>query len=125
MMQPSSMQAWEKNSFLDAGNANYLEYLYQTYLTDPSAISPAWRDYFANTFQSAHVSAHSQKQISVDALIEAYRLLGHLHAELDPLKMQVKPLVPELMPSYYHFTKSDFNDIFDCGTLFGSQKRTL
>ncbi len=125
MIQPSSMQAWEKNSFLDAGNASYLEYLYQMYLTDPSAISPAWREYFASTLQPQMDTVHSQKQIAIDALIESYRLLGHLHADLDPLKMQIEPLVPELMLSYYHITKSDLNDIFDSNTLFGQKTRSL
>jgi len=43
--------------------------------------------------------ALERKQISVLQLINAYRFLGVRHANLDPLKHQEKPFVPELDPS--------------------------
>ncbi len=68
---------------------------------------------------------HEHKQARVYELIEAYRLLGHLQAEIDPLKRRNVPLVPELMTTYYHFTKEDLQTLFDVGTLPGAKQRSL
>ena len=42
-------------------------------------------------------------------LIRAYRIRGHLIANLDPLSIQKKEEHPELKPENYGFKKNDFN----------------
>jgi len=69
--------------------------------------------------------SHEHKQIQVMELIEAYRLLGHLHANIDPLNLREKPLVPELMLAYYQLSETDFTKAFDAGSLPGPKMRTL
>lgn len=73
--------------------------------------------------QNALIREH--KQIRVVELIDAYRLLGHLHADIDPLELRSKPLVPELMLSYYHLSTTDLDTVFDSGSLPGPKSRTL
>ncbi len=68
---------------------------------------------------------HQKKQTRVLALIDAYRLLGTLHATLDPLKLKQKPLVPELMLSFYRLTDRDLPTLFEVGTLPGPSPRPL
>jgi 2-oxoglutarate dehydrogenase E1 component len=68
---------------------------------------------------------HEHKQIRVRELIDAYRLLGHLHADIDPLKMREKAVVPELMLSYYHLSSADLETPFDAGSLPGPKERPL
>ncbi|MGH6870778.1 MAG: 2-oxoglutarate dehydrogenase E1 component [Rhizomicrobium sp.] len=48
-----------------------------------------------------HNAAH--KSIRAIQLVRAYRVLGHLAAELDPLKLNPKPAQPQLEPSFYGF----------------------
>ena len=51
-------------------------------------------------------------------LIRAYRIRGHLIANLDPLGLQKKEEHPELKPETYGFTKKDFDrKIFLDGVL--------
>ncbi len=65
----------------------------------------------------------SVKQASKDSvraimLIRAYRIRGHLIANLDPLSIQKKQEHPELKPETYGFRKSDYNrKIFLDGVL--------
>ena len=65
----------------------------------------------------------SVKQASKDSvraimLIRAYRIRGHLIANLDPLSIQKKNEHPELRPESYGFTKKDYNrQIFLDGVL--------
>ena len=66
---------------------------------------------------------NSIKQASKDSvraimLIRAYRIRGHLIANLDPLSIQKKEEHPELKPENYGFAKSDYNrKIFLDGVL--------
>ena len=65
----------------------------------------------------------SIKQASKDSvraimLIRAYRIRGHLIANLDPLSIQKKEEHPELKPESYGFTKNDYDrQIFLDGVL--------
>ncbi|HYO77639.1 MAG TPA: multifunctional oxoglutarate decarboxylase/oxoglutarate dehydrogenase thiamine pyrophosphate-binding subunit/dihydrolipoyllysine-residue succinyltransferase subunit [Thermoanaerobaculia bacterium] len=57
-------------------------------------------------------------------LINAYRVRGHLLADLDPLEYKVSTH-PELDPSYYGFTIWDNDRDFVCGGLCGKQEAKL
>ncbi len=65
----------------------------------------------------------SVKQASMDSvraimLIRAYRIRGHLIANLDPLNLQIKEEHQELKPETYGFKKQDYNrKIFLDGVL--------
>ncbi len=72
---------------------------------------------------SKDLNSLSVKQASKDSvraimLIRAYRIRGHLIANLDPLSIQKKEEHPELKPESYGFTKNDYNrSIFLDGVL--------
>ncbi len=72
---------------------------------------------------SSEVEHNSFKETSKDSvraimLIRAYRIRGHLIANLDPLSIQKKDEHPELKPETYGFKKKDFNrKIFLDGVL--------
>ncbi|MHB1109993.1 MAG: 2-oxoglutarate dehydrogenase E1 component, partial [Devosia sp.] len=42
-------------------------------------------------------------------MIRAYRMRGHLHADLDPLKLKAEEPAPELDPASYSFTEADYD----------------
>ncbi len=73
--------------------------------------------------ENKEVNLDSVKEASKDSvraimLIRAYRIRGHLIANLDPLSIQKKEEHPELKPETYGFTKKDFNrKIFLDGVL--------
>ena len=72
---------------------------------------------------STDLNSKSIKQASKDSvraimLIRAYRIRGHLIANLDPLSIQKKDEHPELKPETYGFTQKDFSrKIFLDGVL--------
>ncbi|HUP60435.1 MAG TPA: multifunctional oxoglutarate decarboxylase/oxoglutarate dehydrogenase thiamine pyrophosphate-binding subunit/dihydrolipoyllysine-residue succinyltransferase subunit [Thermoanaerobaculia bacterium] len=57
-------------------------------------------------------------------LINAYRVRGHLLADLDPLEYKVVKY-PELDPQFYGFTLWDLDREFVCGGLLGKQTAKL
>jgi len=58
-------------------------------------------------------------------LIRAYRILGHLVAEVDPLNMREMPLHPELEPSSYGFTETDLDRPIFLDNVLGLQTATI
>lgn len=57
------------------------------------------------------------KEYQVAKLVDAYRRWGHLHAKLDPLKLQQQELEARLMPSYYSLSEADESLTFTTGAI--------
>lgn len=74
------------------------------------------------------VTEHELKQIQVTHLINAYRLNGHLHAQIDPLNMRkvLREDVSELSLEEYGLTTQDMSTEFDTAeTYLGPKKMPL
>ncbi len=68
----------------------------------------------------------ARKQVHVQSIIAAYRFLGTKWADLDPLKRQERPSIPELEPGFYDLTESDLDITFRADNLyFGQEQMTL
>lgn len=67
-----------------------------------------------------------RKQLAVQAMILAYRMVGTRHAHLDPLRWMEPVPVPDLIPSYYGFSQADMKTKFDpSDTNFSDDDMTL
>jgi 2-oxoglutarate dehydrogenase E1 component len=128
-----------QDSFLSGGNIDFIEALYARYLEDPAAVDPSWRELFAHldregrpifpreTNGKAHAQAVEKAvvvplpsavraaqsmslQARVDQTIYAFRLRGHLLAQLDPLG-RPRPALEHVadfgMVSESHFTDDE------------------
>jgi len=58
-------------------------------------------------------------------LIRAYRIVGHLNADLDPLKMHAKDDLPELQPANYGFTEADMDRPIFLDNVLGLETATM
>ncbi|MDZ7653383.1 MAG: thiamine pyrophosphate-dependent enzyme [Burkholderiaceae bacterium] len=68
----------------------------------------------------------ARKQVHVQSIIAAYRFLGARWADLDPLKRQERPSIPELEPGFYDLTEADMDTVFSASnTYFGQEQMTL
>lgn len=137
-----------ETSYLFGGNAPFIEELYENYLSDPTSVPNEWRDYFDKLAQlpapvardvahlpiiqafaeqakkggfqgSAEPTVDEKKQVRVLQMIRAYRTLGVRWANLDPLKLQGRPKINELEPSFYGFSDADANTQFNVGSFLG------
>ena len=126
-------------------NLAFVEHLYAQYLEDPDSVSDEWQAYFASwgaeaeleagvaarqprdnsVFRPMSLGQHSAEetmqsaimQERLDRLVRAYRVRGHMVADLDPLDF--KGGHPELEPSYYGFTEQDLDLEFSAENLAG------
>jgi 2-oxoglutarate dehydrogenase E1 component len=62
--------------------------------------------------------AVARKQVHVQSLIAAYRFLGSRWADLDPLKRQERPKIPELEPAFYDLTEADLDISFSATNTY-------
>ena len=135
-------------SHLFGGNAPFVEELYENYLDNPASVSDEWRDYFDKLAQlpgavardvphlpvinafaeqakkggyraAAAAPIDDKKQVGVLQLINAYRFIGDRWANLDPLKRQQRPDLPELDPAFYGLSNADANTSFNAGSFKG------
>src|SRR5688572_4822492 len=142
-----------ENSYLFGGNAPFVEELYEKYLEDPAGVPEEWRSYFdklqllpggapkdmahapiveafaiqskAGIKRAVAPAGLDRKQVSVIQLVAEYRFRGCLLADIDPLKRQQKPHIPELEPGYYDLNDADMDTVFNTGSLIGPEQATL
>lgn len=78
-----------------------------------------------NTLAVQGVETHyDQQQERVSEMIAAFRRLGHLQANIDPLGMYKGVYSPTLELAYYGFTEQDNNKVFNVGSFAGLNKAT-
>ncbi|GJI87445.1 2-oxoglutarate dehydrogenase E1 component [Duganella hordei] len=115
-------QHW-RTSFLFGENVPYIEELYESYLGDADSVSREWRSYF-ESLQLAPAGGGAslslaRKQVAVQSLIAAYRMIGARQAQLDPLQWNPVPPLPELTPAYHGLSQNDLDTHFSsAGTYF-------
>jgi 2-oxoglutarate dehydrogenase E1 component len=113
-----------------AENGPQLEALYTQWKKDPSSVDAQWNAFFsgfelgcqqpprrgAETAKAAapatSTSGAQLLQSRVDALVSAYRRLGHQQAKLDPLHL-IKRRTPELSLSYMKLNEEDLDKEFE------------
>jgi 2-oxoglutarate dehydrogenase E1 component len=67
-----------------------------------------------------------RKRVAVQQLIAAYRNVGARWADLDPLKRRERENIPELELSFYEFSNSDQEVVFNISnTFFGKETMSL
>ena len=96
-----------RTSGMGAVNAEYIDQLYEAFKACPENVSPEWRHYFYGFEHGAEgqvpgsAGAVQDPHSGAERLVTAYRMLGHLFADLDPLAMEKRVRPPELDPGYY------------------------
>jgi 2-oxoglutarate dehydrogenase E1 component len=122
-------------SYLDDANSvsqewrDYFEALQTVPASDGSARSDvshtAVIDKFAVMAKSARPAiasgdtlALAKKQVAVQALVAAYRMVGTRQARLDPLQWSPTPPLPELTPAFHGLTQSDMATLFSTADTY-------
>ena len=72
---------------------------------------------FGNKASSADLAV-ARKQVHVQSLIAAYRFLGSRWADIDPLKRQERPKIPELEPAFYDLSEADLDISFSATNTY-------
>jgi 2-oxoglutarate dehydrogenase E1 component len=138
-----SLRALLDSTPLGAGNAPYVESLYEQYLADPASVEPKWREYFSSLSAGARDTAHgpirdalaqrarmpavavaktpagseaSAKQGAVSRLMQVYANRGHLMADIDPLGLMQRPVPEVLQLSHFGLSDADLDTEFFTGT---------
>jgi len=92
-------------SNLNPGNAEYIDQLYEAFKESPDSVSNEWRHYFYGFEHGGGEAAPGAPQLHahtrIEKLMMAYRLLGHMIADIDPLKIRQRQRPPELTKEYY------------------------
>ena len=70
------------------------------------------------------ISDDAVRQDRVDQLVRAYRVRGHMVAEIDPLGLP-RAQQPELEPEFYELYEGDLERKFSARTIFGAAVLTL
>jgi 2-oxoglutarate dehydrogenase E1 component len=138
---------------IDAGSAEFIEDLYERFLSDPASVSDDWRrtfgafkgadsplrsvirDQVRHLFDGGEAptgmgtspdgSATQAKQIAVMRLMQAHRGLGHFRARLDPIRLRAQAQIPDLDPQFHGLTEADMDTVFHTGNLGGQSEMTL
>ena len=131
---------------------NELKQLYIAYTKDRNSVNLDWQELFddltpnaslflkdfvlkngsnlfytPNTNTSIDKDSRSTTLDSIRALmlIRAYRVRGHLKANLDPLKLTIPEEQPELKPESYGFEEKDMDRLIFIDNVLGIESATL
>ncbi len=142
-------------SFLTGANAGFIADLYTRFLDDPASVDESWRRFFAEigddgsaalaelrgppwarpwpastNGSAAALDAEALRRATSDSiralqLIRAYRVRGHLEADLDPLGLDRRGPYPELDYRSYGFAEADLDREIFLNDIFGRERASL
>ena len=93
--------------------------------TDTYAAGATYVPHVGPAVSAGHVRQATLNSIRALMLIRAYRVRGHLQANLDPLRIMQRSDHPELDPKTYGFTDEDFNRPIFINYVLGLESATL
>lgn len=120
-------------SFISNAHPSYIENLYKTYQSNPLDVPEGWREFFAGYEYAGGSDSLNNKKNSVDndhselsvfALIDAYRKRGHLNAKTNPIRKR-KFRFPSLDLGYFGLNDSHLEQRFMAGKELGLENATL
>jgi 2-oxoglutarate dehydrogenase E1 component len=140
-----SLQQIYAASPLFAGNADYIEDLYASWLHDPGSVNAQWRQFFAEHVPAVPGTAAGlaaslitrsppvagagtrngsaqpsvEKQAAVSRLIQIYSLRGHQIADLDPLGLEKRPMPAVMRLDQLGLGDADLDTAFYVGDFAG------
>jgi len=128
-------------SLLTGENAPYIDQQYSAWREDPSSVSPEWAGFFEGWNAAAGLTngagpgaviaggaasgsdADLERRVAgVTMMVNAYRVRGHIEAEIDPLDSRDSTPHPELHPEYYKL-QADLDQDVSTAPLFGAPAR--
>ncbi len=115
----------DKHSYLGSADSDYIESLYIEYRQDPGSVDESWRKFFEG-FEFAGKFNDSPKpcddsfdrEFKVIALIEAYRLRGHLFTKTNPVRTR-RQYSPTLDIENFGLSEEDLETVFQAGKKIG------
>lgn len=124
----------ESLSYLSNAELGYVESLYEDYKADPATVDESWRRFFegfelAKSKYGQNGSALAEagagisqevfsKEHAVINLINAYRLRGHLFADINPIVPRPE-FQPPITLQYFGLTEEDLEASFQAGQEIG------
>ncbi|HUO91899.1 MAG TPA: 2-oxoglutarate dehydrogenase E1 component [Rhizomicrobium sp.] len=104
--------AWRRDAKLQLENGELVSALTGQWPAKPGAVS------------EQDLNAAAQESVRAIQLIRAYRVMGHLAADLDPLKLSPRPAHPQLDPGFYGFHDADLDRPVFIGGVLGMETAT-
>jgi 2-oxoglutarate dehydrogenase E1 component len=135
------LDSLSKFSYLKSSNADYIDELFARFMQDPDSVDPSWRYFFegmelgtelAPSISGGQAAPQSSgaptndlsSEAKVAELITAYRELGRLIADINPLSPPASSH-PLLELSRFQLTNDDLKKTFTAGKLIGLGPSTL
>ncbi len=107
--------------YLNRGNLDYIESLFQQYKENPNQTPPEWKIFFNGVELAQDLSSGflPEKELAVFQLISAYRNDGHLKAQLDPLRLTQNNHSKHTALSTFGLDEKDLNKTFQISSILG------
>jgi len=129
----------DRFSFLGGVHSDFIDELYQQYLTSPDSIEPSWRAFFQGydfareeydeegldsensveySLNHSEIVAEIRKEFQVLSLIDAYRKRGHLFTATNPVRSR-REYTPKLTLENFGLKESDLDNPFQAAKEIG------
>lgn len=129
----------DRFSFLGGVHSDFIDELYQQYLSSPDSVEPSWRAFFQGydfareeyddeeldseksvefSLNHSEIVAEIRKEFQVLALIDAYRKRGHLFTATNPVRSR-REYNPKLSLENFGLKESDLKEPFQAAKEIG------
>jgi 2-oxoglutarate dehydrogenase E1 component len=104
-----------------------LEHMYEQYKANPQSVDPSWKSVFSLEPESfsSRPSAKEDGDARIAELIHAYRMYGHLAADINPLAEKASSVPPQLNIENYGLSAANLDQKFSTFGLLPHPEASL
>ena len=125
----------DRLNYINSGNAEYINSLYEAYKQDPESVDFGWQKFFEGfdfgkdtpapaAAVNTETPEHFLKEIKVLNLIDGYRTRGHLFTKTNPVRERRK-YFPGKELDTFGLSDADLDTVFTSGVEVGLGSATL
>jgi 2-oxoglutarate dehydrogenase E1 component len=124
----------DRLNYINSGNADYINSLYESYKQNPESVEYGWQKFFegfdfgreakAPAGADGETSEHFLKEINVLNMINGFRTRGHLFTKTNPVRERRK-YYPGKELETFGLSDADLDTVFNAGVEVGLGPATL
>ncbi|CAL4322840.1 2-oxoglutarate dehydrogenase E1 component [Buchnera aphidicola] len=129
-MKKNTLKKWVNSSWLSSNNQNYVEKIYENYLSNPKSVDIEWQNTFLNlskkdtNYHNQLINNENRLEKKINKIINVFRKKGYKKSLINPIQFDKNTENIPLMNFFHDINEKELNQIVSVNFKNSTQYQT-